>query len=69
VGFGHSSVGQVAALAARARVKTLYLFHHDPNQSDDDIDRKLSSAREALMKNGGDSVNCVAPAEGDAIFV
>ena len=69
VGFGHSSVGQVAALAARARVKTLYLFHHDPDQSDDDIDRKLASAREALMKNGGDSVNCVAPAEGDAIFV
>jgi ribonuclease BN (tRNA processing enzyme) len=69
VGYGHSSVSQVAALAARARVKTLYLFHHDPDQSDDDIDRKLESAREALTKNGGGSVNCVAPAEGDAIFV
>jgi CheY-like chemotaxis protein len=69
VGFGHSCVSQVAALAARAQVKTLYLFHHDPDQSDDDIDRKLASTREALMKNGGDSVNCVAPAEGDAIFV
>jgi phosphoribosyl 1,2-cyclic phosphodiesterase len=69
VGFGHSSVSQVASLAARAQVKTLYLFHHDPDQSDDDIDRKLDSVREALMKNGGDSVNCVAPAEGDAIFV
>jgi phosphoribosyl 1,2-cyclic phosphodiesterase len=69
VGYGHSSVSQVAALAARARVKTLYLFHHDPNQTDDDIDRKLASTREALTKIGGDSVNCVAPAEGDAIFV
>ena len=69
VGYGHSAVSQVAALAARARVKTLYLFHHDPDQSDDDIDRKLASARKALVNNGGGSVNCVAPAEGDAIFV
>jgi CheY-like chemotaxis protein len=69
VGFGHSSVSQVAALAARARVNTLYLFHHDPDQNDDDIDRKFESMREALAKCGGESVKCVAPAEGDGVFV
>jgi len=69
VGYGHSCVSQVAALAARAQVQTLCLFHHDPDQNDDDIDRKLASTREALVKHGGESVNCIAPAEGDEIFI
>lgn len=44
VGWGHSSVGQVVELAHDAKVDTLYLFHHDPDQSDDDIDAKLKTA-------------------------
>jgi len=50
-------------LAARAQVKRLHLFHHDPDQSDDDIDLKLDEARAALAKLGA-SVECDAPAEG-----
>ena len=65
-GWGHSSVGQVAELAARAEVKTLYLFHHDPDQTDDRIDAKLEDMREALGLLGSD-VNCLAPGEGDQI--
>ena len=45
VGFGHSAVGPVVDLAARAEIGTLYLFHHDPDQDDDAIDRKLEEAR------------------------
>ena len=53
----------VADLAARAEVKRLHLFHHDPDQNDDAIDAKLDEAREALVKLGS-KVICEAPAEG-----
>lgn len=63
VTWGHSCVSQVADLAHRAQVKTLHLFHHDPDQSDDDIDAKLVAAREALAALGSNTV-CEAPSEG-----
>ena len=50
--FGHSSVSQVADLASRARPKTLYLFHHDPDQSDAVIDTKLAQMQERLAAQG-----------------
>ena len=63
VDWGHSCVSQVADLAARAQVKRLHLFHHDPDQSDADIDLKLNDAREALARLGSNVV-CEAPSEG-----
>ncbi len=62
VDWGHSCVSEVADLAARAGVKRLHLFHHDPDQTDDDIDLKLAEMREALFRQGAD-VQCEAPAE------
>ena len=63
IGWGHSSVGQVVELAHQAKVKTLYLFHHDPDQFDDDIDAKFKSAV-GLLKEKSSTTQCVAPAEG-----
>lgn len=68
VGWGHSCVSQVAAFAHKANVKTLYLFHHDPDQNDDAIDAKLAAARAALSELGS-SVQCLAPKEGDKVLV
>ncbi len=62
VDWGHSCVSEVADLAVRAQVKRLHLFHHDPDQSDDDIDRKLDETRAHVSRLGG-SVDCDAPAE------
>ena len=62
VDWGHSCVSEVADLAARAEVKRLHLFHHDPDQTDDDIDLKLKEMREALFHLESD-VQCDAPAE------
>ena len=62
VDWGHSCVGQVAELAARAQVKRLHLFHHDPDQNDAAIDAKLAEAREALARLGA-KLECDAPAE------
>jgi phosphoribosyl 1,2-cyclic phosphodiesterase len=66
--WGHSAVSQVADLAARANVKRLHLFHHDPDQTDEHIDRKLDDMRAALAKLGS-KVVCEAPAEGSAAVV
>ncbi|HYG53854.1 MAG TPA: response regulator [Burkholderiales bacterium] len=62
VDWGHSCVSQVIELAARAEVKRLHLFHHDPDQTDELIDRKVDEAREGLVKLGSPVV-CDAPAE------
>ncbi len=62
VGWGHSSVSQVVDLADRAKVKRLYLFHHDPDQSDVDIDAKLAFAQNALKERGSEVI-CEAPTE------
>ncbi|MEE8540853.1 MAG: response regulator, partial [Desulfobacterales bacterium] len=62
IGWGHSSVGQVVDLADRAGVKTLYLFHHDPDQKDADIDKKLEAAQ-AMLKKRKSATRCVAPKE------
>ncbi len=68
VDWGHSCVSQVVELAARAEVKRLHLFHHDPDQTDADIDAKLREAREALDKRGSPVV-CDAPAEGSDLVL
>jgi phosphoribosyl 1,2-cyclic phosphodiesterase len=68
VGWGHSCVSRVVDLADRANAKTLYLFHHDPNQDDDAIDKKLATARDMLAKQESQAT-CVAPAEGEWVQV
>ena len=66
--WGHSSVSEVATLADRARVKTLYIFHHDPDHTDDTIDAKLRQAREMLEKRKSTTV-CQAPVEKIAVAI
>ena len=66
IGWGHSCVGQVANLAHRARVRTLYLFHHDHSHDDAAIDAKVRKAEE-LLAEWGSSTECVAPIEGERI--
>jgi CheY-like chemotaxis protein len=66
VNWGHSCVSKVCEIAHRANVKELYLFHHDPDQDDDDIDAKHAAAKAALKKLKS-KVVCFAPKEGDNI--
>ena len=68
VDWGHSCVSEVADLAVRAEVKRLHLFHHDPDQSDDDIDKKLDETRAHVAKLGG-NVDCDAPAEKSTLVL
>ena len=44
-GWGHGCLDDVVALALQAEVKTLFLFHHDPNHDDAKVSQMLAHAR------------------------
>ena len=56
VNYGHSCVSQVVDLACRAHVEQLCLMHHDPDQTDADIDAKLTRAQELIAARGASTV-------------
>ncbi len=68
VGWGHSSLSSVIEVADLAKVKLLCLHHHDPDQNDDDIDRKLVQARN-LLSELKSTTKCIIPKEGDEIII
>jgi len=65
-GWGHSTFGEAVDLALEARVKCLVLFHHDPDRTDEDLDRQVQWRRERI-RMAGSSVQCDAAQEGTTI--
>jgi phosphoribosyl 1,2-cyclic phosphodiesterase len=63
--WGHSTVAYAVHVAAEAGAKRLALFHHDPQHTDDDIDRLLAQAQAHADAGRLDGV--VAAREGLAI--
>lgn len=68
IGWGHSPLSNVVDIADKAKVKLLCLHHHDPDQTDDDIDKKLLIAR-AILSERKSNTKCIAPHEGDEIIL
>ncbi len=68
IGWGHSCVSRVVDIAHKGEVKNLYLFHHEPNQTDSDIDAKFLTAQN-LLKEMGSSTVCHCPKEGDTLMI
>jgi ribonuclease BN (tRNA processing enzyme) len=66
--WGHSTYTQALRLALSARAKRIGFFHHDPDRTDDDIDRLVASAR-SLVASEGRRVACFAAREGQEIVV
>ncbi|MBI5383931.1 MAG: response regulator [Verrucomicrobia bacterium] len=56
IGWGHACVDDVANLAVLARVKQLFLFHHDPAHDDEKVSRLVAHARQIVSDQGGDTV-------------
>jgi phosphoribosyl 1,2-cyclic phosphodiesterase len=50
VGWGHSCVEDSVAFALHANVKRLFLFHHDPDHTDEQISRMVARAREMAAR-------------------
>jgi len=52
IGWGHGSLDESVALALRAGVGSLFLFHHDPDHDDRQIDAMLDQARRQAAEAG-----------------
>lgn len=63
VGWGHGCVDDSVALALKAGVKKLVLFHHDPDHDDRKMDALVKSARQLVAKAKG-SLKIEAAREG-----
>jgi CheY-like chemotaxis protein len=66
--WGHSSATTVADLAVAASVKTLYIVHHDPDQTDAIIDAKLARCRQRIADRRG-TTTVLAPSDGAAFDI
>ena len=67
-GWGHGCVDDSVALALRAGVKKLVLFHHDPDHDDRTIDAFVKHAR-ALVKKRNGKLKVEAAREGMVIHL
>ena len=52
IGWGHTCVDDSVAFALSARVKRLYLFHHDPGHDDAKISQMEGHARDLVAQHG-----------------
>jgi phosphoribosyl 1,2-cyclic phosphodiesterase len=62
-GFGHSVYEEVVVFMAKAHVKTLCLFHFDPDADDEGI-RKMHIMANALVKKEKSKMKCLTAREG-----
>ena len=65
IGWGHSSINQVARICSEYGVKSLYAFHHDPVHTDKEIDRMIKTAR----KCAGNGLRVYGASEGSEIIL
>jgi CheY-like chemotaxis protein len=67
-GWGHSTVEYAVDMALATKVKTLVLFHHDPNRDDAGIDELISIA-EARVAASGLALRVIAATEGEELVI
>jgi phosphoribosyl 1,2-cyclic phosphodiesterase len=63
IGWGHGCLDDVVALAMKAGVKKLFLFHHDPDHDDAKIEEMLKYGR-ALVAAASGTLHLEAAREG-----
>lgn len=66
--YGHSRVEDAIELALEARVGRLYLYHHAPTRTDDDVDALVARCRGELAA-GGQRLDLDAAREGEIVEV
>lgn len=67
-GWGHSTVASAVDVAVRAKVKRLVLYHHDPDRSDDALDR-IGADAQRLARERGSGAEVLVAYEGMEIVV
>jgi phosphoribosyl 1,2-cyclic phosphodiesterase len=66
--WGHSSITEVVHLAHQAKVGSLFMFHHDPSQTDATIEAKGEQAQ-ARLKQLKSTTRCILPKEKEHFMV
>jgi len=64
VNWGHSRATTVVDLAVAAKVRQVAIFHHDPMQSDADVDAKIDACRERAAILGAHQLSVFGAREG-----
>lgn len=67
-GWGHSCVSRVIDVADKAHVKLLCLHHHDPEDTDKTIARKVKTAK-AILKARHSKTRCMAAKENQSVMI
>lgn len=68
INWGHSCVDQVVKLAIEAKVGMLYMSHHDPDQTDNDIDHKVEIANK-IIADYQSPLKCACAVEQNKIII
>jgi phosphoribosyl 1,2-cyclic phosphodiesterase len=67
-GWGHSTHVDAVELALDAEVERLVLFHHKPERTDDEVERRVEDCR-AIVRKRGSHMEILAAAEGLSLTV
>jgi len=65
-GWGHSCYVDTVNFAIEAKVKVLYLYHHDPTYNDDQV-AAIHRECESLIRQRGSSLLCYVAREGTTV--
>lgn len=68
-GWGHSTTDDVGELAAKAGVKKLVIFHHDPERSDAGVEQMVKRVKARIKKCGGGNIPVIAAREKSTIVI
>ena len=67
-GWGHSLVSQARQLALDANVKSLALFHHDPDRTDAELEQ-IGQETQTFFARNGNGIKALVAAEGLCITI
>ncbi len=68
IGWGHAAMEAAISFARKARARELVFFHHDPERSDDELDRLVGFYGDELGREKGCSISQLRAAAEGAIF-
>ncbi len=67
-GWGHSTIATAVEVAVKANAKRLVLYHHDPDRSDDALDR-IGADAQRLARERGSTIEVLVAYEGMELAV
>ncbi|MBA2432609.1 MAG: hypothetical protein H0V56_10945 [Chthoniobacterales bacterium] len=67
-GWGHTCAEDTVQMALRGHVRRLFLFHHDPDRTDENLDALVERQRERVEQSG-QTLRISAAREGEEVVL